>query len=172
MNTNHKLATLTLALLFPICMSGCGVVARIAKIAMKKGGAVTKMAAGSSDDLARLARVKSPRAGVIVRGTARSAAYVAARGSLKAAASASKHCVEKLSSIPYGMLSPASRVTMRLLIRSVDQNYERLDELNIELNDPSLSDADNERITEEGERVKQDLDRISKKADKLYRELG
>jgi hypothetical protein len=196
MNINRKLPTLALALLFPICMSGCGrVVTSIAKASITyvgkgtakgtaKGaakGAIAggkKMMAGSADDVARAAERESlggaiNTAGVFVREAARSAAYVAARGSLKAATSGVIHCEEKLKSIDYNkLLSPVSRVTMRVLIRRCNQNYERLDELAIELNDPSLSDADNERITEEGERVKQEMDRINKKADELYRELG
>ena len=158
-------------------MSGCGRVVTTIVKAMKTGGKVAKTAAGSADDLTRAAGKGSPgvaknAAVVVVRGTARSAAYVAARGSLKAARSGNIHCAEKLNSIANGLLSPASRVTVRLLIRRYNRNHERLDELAIELNDPSLSVADNERITEEGERVKQELDRISKKADELYRELG
>ena len=61
---------------------------------------------------------------------------------------------------------------MRVLIQICKRNQERLEELSVELNDPSLSDADAERIREEGERVKQEIDRISKKTDELYHELG
>ena len=198
MNMNNKLATLALALLFPICMSGCGAVVKaIGMTFMKTGGKVAakgtikagaKIAAGAADDVARVAAgtaddvarttgrgstgVVKNAAGVVVRGAARSAAHVAARGSLKAVASGGMHCAEKLNSIPYHLLSPVSRVTMRLLIQRYKRNQERLEELSIELNDTSLSDADAERIREEGERVKQEMDRISKKADELYRELG
>jgi hypothetical protein len=82
------------------------------------------------------------------------------------------HCAEKLNNIPYGLLFHVSRVTMRVLIQRHNRNQERLDELSIELNNTSLSDADAERIREESERVRQEMDRINKKADELYRELG
>ena len=214
MNFNYIFAKFTLALLFPICISGCGpalktITQMVAKAGAKSGskaavkGAVSgtakvaassavsrtaKLAASSADDAAKLAAssaddvaLKSGQrsSGVIRNGAGhvanvatRSAAQVAARLALKTAASQSMDCREKLSAIKYESLPRLSRVTMRVLIQRYMQNKQRLEELDQELNDPSLSYADAERIRDESERGKRELDRINEKADALYREFG
>ena len=175
MHIPRQLAMVTLIILFPFCLSGCGQIVKIIGKAGKSGAVKTAAKKGLSQaDDAISATLKNGTKNGIVQTTLKSSARSSTLQLLKAASSSSHRCSEKLGTVSesYNLLTPVSQVTLRLLIQKQAEIQQQLNELSNQINDPSLSDTELERIAKEIEVKKQSIDKIMLKVEKLYQELG
>ena len=181
MKSNYVMQIFAAAILTTSCFCGCGpavkAVVSLAKFGVKEGVeagvmAGVKGAVNSVDDLAK-ARGKAASTATsrnVANTTLQQIARTTVRQSFSTASTTSIHCGVKIQSLlkQDKVLTTVQRVTLRVLLQQWQRNHERLETVGLELNAPSLSDLDAERIASEVD----DLERKNAKIDALLQQWG